>query len=213
MKIIPVINVKTPADFQKRVKELKNYNGLIQIDISDGQFTDYKNLYDISVLKNELKKAKNFKNFEFHLMIKEPLKKLNDWLELGPKRIFCHIEAIKEADDFLKKIPEDIVIGLAFKPYTDIEKFKPFKHKIKSALLLGVEPGPSGQKFHYHLLDKIKEFKKKYPSVKIQLDGGVNLEIAQKAKEAGADEVAVGSYIFSKKRPLEALFEMEKELS
>jgi len=212
MKIIPVINVKTPSDFQKKVKELKNYNGLIQIDVSDGKFTDYKNLCDPTVLKNELRKVKFIKNFELHLMIINPLEKLNDWLELKPKRIFCHIEALKDPTAFLKNLPHESAMGLAFKPYTEVDKFYPYHSKIKSVLLLGVEPGPSGQKFRYHLLDKIKEFKKKYPAVKIQLDGGVNLEIALKAKEAGADEVAVGSYIFSQKEPLRFIFELEKKL-
>ncbi|MDD3156154.1 MAG: hypothetical protein PHP14_01780 [Candidatus Pacebacteria bacterium] len=37
--LIPVINPKNLSDFKKKLKQLKDFNNLIQIDLSDGHFT------------------------------------------------------------------------------------------------------------------------------------------------------------------------------
>jgi len=209
VKIVPVINVKTRQDFEKRLHQLKKFNGLIQIDVADGQFTDWKNLQDIS----EIKRLKIKKDFELHLMIKKPELSLKDWLSLKPKRVFIQHEAINDSKLILRLCKEyKVELGLAFKPYTDLEVLKELVGEIKSVLLLGVEPGPSGQKFRYHVLDRIKELKKKYPKLILQLDGGVNEEVAQMAKEANVDELAMGSYIFKSDNPCTAITHLQEKL-
>jgi len=84
---------------------------------------------------------------------------------------------------------------------------------INFVLVLGVEPGPSGQNFHWFILEKIEKLRKKYPLIDIELDGGVNEEIALKAKEPGANLIAVGSYLFEAKDPLERLKKLEDLLN
>ena len=213
VKIVPVINVKTYKKFKERVKLLENYSGIFQIDVSDGKFCSFKNWADL----NKIKETKSIrKKFEFHLMIESPEKKVEDFLEANPLRVIPHLESIKDVD-FLKKgcQKKNIELGLALNPYTELEKIEKYLEKklINFVLVLGVEPGPSGQNFHWFILEKIEKLRKKYPLIDIELDGGVNEEIALKAKEAGANLIAVGSYLFEAKDPLERLKKLEDLLN
>ncbi len=209
VKIIPVINVKTKQDFEKRLRELKKYEGSIQIDVADGQFTSWKNFQDIS----EMKLLKIKKPIQLHLMVKRPEDSLQDWLILKPIKIFIHWEALKDFEKIYSMcLQAKTELGIALNPYTHLEEIEKVASKIKSLLLLGVDPGPSGQSFNYYVLEKIKEVKKKYPKMIVQLDGGVNEEIGKLAILAGADELATGSYIFKSDDPYQAILDLEKKI-
>ena len=78
---------------------------------------------------------------------------------------------------------------------------------------MAVSPGPSGQTFKWFVLDKVKELRKKYPKIDIALDGGINEEIALKAKEAGANILAIGSAIFESKDPMGQIKKFKEILS
>ncbi|MCX6736774.1 MAG: hypothetical protein NTW73_01670 [Candidatus Parcubacteria bacterium] len=209
VKIIPVINVKTKQDFEKRLRELKKYEGSIQVDVADGQFTSWKNFQDIS----EMKLLKIKKPIQLHLMVKRPEDSLQDWLILKPIKIFIHWEALKDFEKIYSMcLQTKTELGIALNPYTHLTEIEKVASKIKSLLLLGVDPGPSGQSFNYYVLEKIKEVKKKYPKMIIQLDGGVNEEIGKLAVLAGVDELATGSYIFKSDDPYQAILDLEKKI-
>jgi len=125
---------------------------------------------------------------------------------LKPKRIIVHIETIKDFNLLYNETKkEGTELGLAICPETSIKQLYPYINKISFVLILGVTPGPSGQEFETYVLDKIKELKRKYPKVKLEVDGGINLENVKNICETGADYLAVGSYIFDSPKPLEAL--------
>ncbi|MGN1105851.1 MAG: ribulose-phosphate 3-epimerase, partial [Huintestinicola sp.] len=67
-------------------------------------------------------------------------------------------------------------------------------------LVMTVEPGFGGQGFMHETLSKIRELKayidKECPGVHIQVDGGINAETAALVREAGADILVAGSYLF-----------------
>jgi ribulose-phosphate 3-epimerase len=75
--------------------------------------------------------------------------------------------------------------------------------------LLAVYPGPAGQKFLWPVLDKIKLLKKLKPEAIIEVDGGINFEVAKKCKEAGADILVSGTYIFSSNSVKEGIENLE----
>lgn len=96
-------------------------------------------------------------------------------------------------------------MGIALNSKTswrEIKKFIPF---IKLVLIFGVRPGFSGQKFQPKVLNKIKSLRQVYPSIKIEIDGGINLEIGKKCLKAGADILVSGSYILRSKNIKEAI--------
>ncbi|MGE4554814.1 MAG: hypothetical protein AB7D02_01635 [Candidatus Paceibacterota bacterium] len=215
VQIVPVVNVKTYKKFQDRIGFLKDFSGIFQIDVSDGKFCSFKNWADPA----KIKKIRSIKRkFEFHLMVDSPEKSIEDFLEAYPLRVIVHIESLKNFD-FLKetcqKQEERVELGLAINPFTEVQLLKKYldKKMVNFVLVLGVEPGPSGQKFQWFVLDRIKELRKKYPHLNIELDGGINEEIALKAKEAGANLLAIGSYLFESKNPKERLKKLEELLN
>lgn len=208
--IVPVINVKTQEKFKERIRQVNEFKGTLQIDIADGKFTAWKNWNSPQELKN-IKKDSHL--FELHLMVYNPEVVLPLWLETKPQRIIVHLEAIKNFDYLYSSCQKKIVeLGLAINPETNTEKLLPYLNlkKINFVLVLGVSPGPSGQKFHWYVLDKISWLRKKYPKLVIEIDGGVNQEIALTAVKAGANVLAIGSAIFDSENPLKQIQYFQK---
>jgi ribulose-phosphate 3-epimerase len=211
VELIPVINVKTSKKFLERWQKLKNFSGIFQLDIADGTFTSWKTWNDpAGIKKYKIPKG----SFEVHLMSNVPHILLPKWLEVAPKRIFVHLETIKNFNDLLTLCQSNkIELGLALKAETPLEQLNPYLKDIASVLFLGVDPGPSGQKFQWFVLDKIQKFRRQQPAVKIELDGGVNEEVFKEAVKIGVNRLAVGSAIFETKNPEQKIQELQKLLS
>jgi len=202
-KLIPVINTKTTQKLKERIKLLKDFDGIFQIDIADGKFTSWKTWNGPEILK-KIKKIKG--KFELHLMVFNPEQVLPYWLETSPKRVIIHYEAIKDFSYIHELCHKNgVELGIAINPDTPFTVLDQYLKKIKIVVALGVNPGPSGQKFEWFVLDRIQEFKTKYPKILCQIDGGVNEENLEEIKKSGVDFVAVGSAIFDGKDPLKKI--------
>ncbi len=202
-KLIPVINTKTTQKLKERINLLKNFDGIFQIDIADGKFTSWKTWNSPEILK-KIKKIKG--KFELHLMVFNPEQVLPYWLESSPKRVIIHHEAIKDFSFIYELCHKDgVELGIAINPETPFTVLDQYLEKIDIVVALGVNPGPSGQKFEWYVLDRIQEFKRKYPEILCQIDGGVNEENLEEIKKSGVDFVAVGSAIFDGKDPLKKI--------
>ncbi|MEA3272572.1 MAG: ribulose-phosphate 3-epimerase, partial [Patescibacteria group bacterium] len=81
-------------------------------------------------------------------------------------------------------------------PKTSIEFLKPFLKSLDMVLVMGVNPGFSGQKFQKSILKKIKQIKKLNSKVLVGVDGGVNLQNTKEITKAGADILSAASVIF-----------------
>ena len=81
-------------------------------------------------------------------------------------------------------------------PGTDLEPAKPDLDSIDMLLVMSVWPGFGGQKFIPDVLDKIREARELAPELEIEIDGGINAETIGPAREAGANVIVAGSYVF-----------------
>lgn len=164
----------------------------LHIDIMDGIFVPMKN-YNFLEIKNLIKD--NLKPLDIHLMVKEPLSLIKEYVTLKPYDITFHIEATKYPMTIINYLKDhNIKVGIAIAPGTPLESIKPYLDYIDLILVMSVTPGAGGQKFRPETLKKLAELnslKSKYNFI-ISVDGGIN---SKTIKEISADMVVSGSFI------------------
>lgn len=188
------------ADELNRIKEAgMNW---VHFDVMDGEFVkniSFGNLFLKSVCQ-DLDLVK-----DVHIMINNPLEKIEDYKDLGIDYLTFHYEACKddkEVFEVIDKIHQNgMKAGLSIKPDTPIIKVYPFLHSLDLVLLMSVEPGLGGQKFKSLTLNKISLLKDKIKEenvdVLISIDGGINDRTAPDCITLGADILVVGKYLFT----------------
>lgn len=193
VQIIPAILAFSEEEYQKKVEIVNNApelaEGIVQIDLTDGEFTPQKSIGIDIFAKYPLNL-----DMEVHLMVKSPL----DWIEklaqLKVKRIIVSLES-EQVKGALQKIHElGLEAGLGINPETLVGKIAPYVDQINTLLILAVNPGLGGQEFIPETLDKIKQatsFKNQH-EFKIEVDGGITLENIKSVVDLGADGIVIG---------------------
>ncbi len=195
IEIIPAIIALDFEELEKKVRLVEPYVGWAQIDVMDGEFTPLKSFNN----PKKLKDLKTLLNLEAHLMINHPEKVIEEWIDSGVKRILVHFESTNKFEELIKKIKDSgLKVGVALKLETPVMVINDLIKKIDVVQLMGIaEIGYYGRLFDDRVLEKIKILRAKHPNVKIEIDGGINLENAKKVIKAGVNHIVVGSYIFS----------------
>lgn len=200
MEIIPVINCPDAESVSERAEKISGFAKWAHIDVSDAAFTFNKSWGNAS----EWPKIGQNLNLEIHLMVENPEKEIDSWLRIGAKRIIVHLETINEETftEMRKKTDrEKVQLMVAINPETPVSKLGIFLKKAYAFQLLAVYPGPSGQKFQPIVIDKIKFLRSERPDAIIEVDGGINEEVAKICKTAGANILTASSYIFNSPDP------------
>ena len=121
---------------------------------------------------------------------------LDDYISLKPEYITIHSE-IENVEKYIDKIKENnIKVGIALNPETDINILNSYIQKIDLILVMSVVPGKGGQTFMKEIipkLEKINELKKDYNFI-IEVDGGINNETVDYTKKY-VDIIVSGSYV------------------
>ncbi|MDC0530925.1 ribulose-phosphate 3-epimerase [Alphaproteobacteria bacterium] len=169
----------------------------IHLDVMDGHFVP--NLtFGPPVIQSIRKISK--KPFDAHLMVTNPDDLLEEYVNAGVDMITVHKEVTPHLDRTLTRIKElGCKAGVSINPETSISGLEFVLEKLDLILIMSVNPGFGGQSFINSSLDKIKNVKELVSgkSINIQVDGGVNKEIAPKVIKAGANVLVAGSAIFS----------------
>jgi len=137
-------------------------------------------------------------------MINNVSDNLSSFKKAGADIITFHYEAEKNVLNIIKKINNlNTKVGLAIKPRTNIKVILNLIKYLDIILVMTVEPGFGGQKFMNNQLNKIEAIRNYIDSnnlkTKIEVDGGINYKTGRKCKEAGADILVAGTYIFNDK--------------
>jgi ribulose-phosphate 3-epimerase len=212
MKVIPSINEPTFEKVKEKIFATRDVLEALRVhvDVTDGKFTPHQTWNNAKDLINLRFITNNFNfNLGVHLMVEDPDEMIDEWFRAGMHAIVVHFERTKDVGSIIVKCAKaGVDFILAVNPSTNIEKLGDL-NRFKNILLLAVEPGSAGQEFKEITLDKIRQLRQSGFSGKIIIDGGINLETAKKVKDAGADVVVSGSYIWNNIDPKKGFEELK----
>lgn len=177
------------------------------IDVMDGQFVP-----NISFGPPVIKAIQGIatKPLDIHLMIVDPDRYLDLFIELGASILTVHIEVCNHLHRSLSHIrSKGVKAGIAINPHTDVKSLSSIITEVDLICIMGVNPGFGGQKFINSTFSKVQEAKnlieKKSAPTLIEIDGGVTEHNAEKLVTLGADVLVAGSFVFSAKNPYKAI--------
>ncbi len=192
------------ADFNtlgKEIAQVEAYVDRIHFDVMDGHFVP-----NISFGAPVLKWLKTELPIDAHLMIENPENYIEDFAKAGADLIIVHSEVCEDLESILKKIKDlGVKTGVSIKPKTPVSDIQNNLSLIDQVLIMTVEPGFGGQSFMTDMLPKIKELKDLSYEGDIAIDGGVKEETGKLCRDAGADILIAGSYIFGSDNRLAAI--------
>ena len=170
----------------------------IHCDIMDGHFVP--NLTFGPILVNAARKTTKLP-LDVHLMIENPDKYLEDFVNAGANSITVHQEAVIHLDRIVNRIKElGVKVGVAINPSTPVDFLKDIVGELDLVLIMSVNPGFGGQKFILNSIKKIKEMlelrKKNNSDLLIEIDGGIDNNTIKDALDSGCDVFVAGSSIF-----------------
>jgi transketolase len=200
--IAPSIIAGERENYEEKVRKAERGGAdLIHLDVMDGKFVPNTTFFANKI--RDLRKITSLP-FDAHLMIEEPLKHIQDYIEARCDIITIHVEVCNEAE-FLdineNLLKAGISPGVAINPDTKFPSWL-YKHldRIDVVIIMSVNPGFAGQKFIPDSLDKMaeisKELKKHNYHGYIEADGGIDATNLQQVFDAGARIMVAGNAVY-----------------
>jgi ribulose-phosphate 3-epimerase len=214
--LAPTISVGIlTADLMALGADLARLDGtgvpLLHVDIMDGCFTPMMTVGPplVKALRTPLLK-------DLHLMIRDPLEKLADYVSAGADVVTVHVESCTHVHRVLQQLgtmqnatdaARGIVRGIALNPGTPLEAVEPLLDDVDLVLLLAVNPGWGGQRFIPATIGRIARARRMLEAagrrILLGVDGAITKENIRSLASTGVDLVVTGSAVFDGKAPTE----------
>ncbi|MBI4456512.1 MAG: ribulose-phosphate 3-epimerase [Acidobacteria bacterium] len=211
-QILPSLLSADFANLQRQVEEVAAVGAqMLHFDVMDGRFVP-----NISVGVPVLKSIRRITRMiiDVHLMIVEPEKYIETFVEAGADWVSFHHEATAHANRVVQQIHQaQARAGIVINPATPVSVLEQILPAVDYALIMSVNPGFGGQTFIADSLDKLQKLKQLKLATGAraltEIDGGIGPENIELVVKYGADLIVVGSSIFSQKHPAQALQKLQ----
>ena len=178
----------------------------LHFDVMDGEFVE-NITFGSSVLNAVRPHSRAFR--DVHLMVAHPMRQIRLFAEAGADNITFHVESDCDPEEAIAEIHRlGLRAGISVKPGTPVSAIEPYIAAADMVLVMTVEPGYGGQGFIHSTLDKIRQIRALDPDKYIEVDGGINPETSKLVREAGANVLVAGTFLFR----AEDMAAAEKEL-
>ena len=190
------------ADFSRLGEEIKAVEkagaDLIHVDVMDGHYVP--NITIGPGVVSSLRKTTNLP-FDVHLMIEDPDRYIDAFVDAGSNIITVHAEAVTHLHRTVQYIKaKGARAGVSLNPSTPLSCVEEILPDIDLLLIMTVNPGFGGQKFISSMLPKIRKARELAQArgleMAIEVDGGVTAENIGTLANAGADIFVAGAAVF-----------------
>lgn len=202
IKIAPSILSADFGHVGEQVKEATEAGAdYIHVDIMDGHFVP-----NITIGPPVVAAIRPHTNLplDVHLMIEQPEQYIPQFVQAGADIITVHVETCPHLHRMLESIKElGIKAGVTLNPSTHLHAIDEVLPIVDLVLVMSVNPGFGGQKFIESSVDKIARLRRildeRGLSAELQVDGGINAEIAPRVVKSGATVLVAGAAVFNKR--------------
>ena len=171
----------------------------VHLDVMDGHFVP--NLTFGAKTIRHLRRRTELP-FDAHLMISEPSRSIDQFLDAGCDSVTIHVEIEEPIEPTLRAIRDaGRAAGLSLRPGTPMSALEPYAPLLDIVMIMTVEPGFGGQSFMGDVLAAKAQpardlLRHKTYGGEVHVDGGINRETAEQAGGTGVDVLVVGSALF-----------------
>ena len=213
MKIAPSILAADLADLTSALAVCERGGAeLVHLDVMDGRFVPNLTFGAPVVAAVARHTALPL---DVHLMVEDPGRLLDDYLDTGVRSIAVHWEAAVHLDRLLGRIRDrGAAAGVAVNPATPVDLLIDALPRLDYVLLMSVNPGFAGQTFLPHVLDKARRLRRMVQAqnlhVEIAMDGGIGPDNIGRAQRAGVDWCVAGSSVFGAEDPVATIGDLRR---